>query len=145
MQILGTLLGGAISGAFGGQQQQQPGLTPDEMANLQFAAQSEQNKLINFYSDAGIPFSSGLAFDLGSIPFQTAAAAGQLESSQSPQSLGGITPNNAAQQFAQLGTTLGSQNAGNQNTNPDSSAFTNPGGNSAVPFTSSTSPLGAGT
>ena len=121
----------------GGQQQQQTGqLTPDEMAALQFSALNERNTLVNYYSNAGIPGSSGLAFDLGSIPFQTAAAAGGIEQSQAGFSTGAAQ--NTANQMAQLGTVLGQLNNQNttQNTNPDTSNF---GSNaSPIPFTNAT-------
>jgi hypothetical protein len=55
------------------------GLTPDEAAMLQFQAQQEAHKETAFYADAGIPYSSGLAMDLGSIGQQTAATAAGIE------------------------------------------------------------------
>lgn len=158
MQILGTLLAPAVSSLFGGGQQtgsvQSPGqLTPDQMANLQFAALNERNKLINYYSNAGIPYSSGLAYDLGSIPFQTAAAAGQIEQGQQSTAMAQNT--NTANQLAQLGTTLGGLNQQGTNaqtqTNPDTSVFstapTSTGAGAAtapaVPYTQITGQGGA--
>ena len=131
-QLLGLV--SSIGSIFGQNQNQQGGLTQDEMAALQFSALQEQNKLINFYSDAGIPGSSGLAYDLGSIPFQTAAAAGGIEQGQQATNL--AAGNQTANQFAQLGTTLGNLNqlgTNQQTTNPDNSGFST--GTNAVPFT----------
>ena len=55
------------------------GLTADQAAALQYAAQQEAMKETAYYTDAGIPYSSGLAYDLGSIGQQTAANAAQIE------------------------------------------------------------------
>jgi hypothetical protein len=123
-QILGGLLSGGLSSLFGGQQQNTGGLTPEEIAMLQYSAQNEQRTLTNYYSDAGIPGSSGLAYDIGSIPFQTAAAAGGIEQGNTATT----NANTAAigSQLGNLGTTLGNLNSlgtGAAAGGPDASAF----------------------
>jgi hypothetical protein len=124
-QILGTLLSGGLSSIFGQNQQQNTnGLTPEEMAMLQYSAQQEGQKLTSYYSDAGIPGSSGLAYDLGSIPFQTAAAAGGIE--QGNTATTNANTANIGSQLGNLGTTLGnlnSLNTGATAAGPDASTF----------------------
>ncbi|MBO0737076.1 MAG: hypothetical protein J2P48_10970 [Alphaproteobacteria bacterium] len=78
-------------------------------------------KLKSAYADMGIPFSSGLAYDLGSIPFQEAAQNAQIAQN---------TQGNQNQQFAQLGNALGGLNLGGQNPSTNTSTtntdLTNP-------------------
>jgi hypothetical protein len=81
---VGKLASTALSGLSGGGGSS-GGLTPDEQAMLQYQAQQEAQRETAFYADAGIPFSSGLAYDLGSIGQQTAANAATIE--QGNQSL----------------------------------------------------------
>jgi len=104
-QGLSSLFGGGGGG--GGS-----GLTAEQQAALQFAGQQEGMKEQAFYADAGIPFSSGLAMDLGSIGVQTAAAGAGLENQNAQlalqqQSLNNQQNANLGNQLAGLGTALG--------------------------------------
>jgi hypothetical protein len=93
-------------------------LTAEQQAALQHSAQQEAMKETAFYTDAGIPFSSGLAYDLGSIGLQTAAQGAAFEQGNQANYL--AQQAQQGNQLAQLGTTLGGLNSGNVNTGQSS-------------------------
>ena len=119
----GKALGGLISGAAGGGGGSSGGLSQQEQAMLAYQAHSEAMKETAAYTDYGIPYSSGLAHDLGSIGFQTAAEAGQIQQSQYGAQQAQQTQQ--ANALGQLGTALGSQSASTGN--PDTSNLTSGG------------------
>ena len=112
---IGSVIGLAASAAGGGKGGGGGGgLSSEEEAMLAYQAQSEAKKETAAYTDYGIPYSSGLAHDLGSIGFQTAAQAGQIQQSQYGQNQANQTAQagQLSTALGNLGTALGSQTGG---------------------------------
>ena len=112
--MIGAGVSAASSGKGGGSSGGGGQLTAQEEAMLQYQAQSEAKKETAAYSDYGIPYSSGLAHDLGSIGFQTAAEAGSIQQSQYAANQASQTAqgNQLSTALGNLGTALGSQTGG---------------------------------
>lgn len=115
---IGSLIGAGVSAASSGKGGGGGGgggqLTAQEEAMLAYQAQSEAKKETAAYTDYGIPYSTGLAHDLGSIGFQTAAEAGSLQQSQYNANLAAQTAqsNQLGNALGNLGTALGTSSAG---------------------------------
>lgn len=110
---IGSLIGAGVSAASsgkGGSSNNSGGqLSAQEQAMLAYQAQSEAKKETAAYTDYGIPYSTGLAHDLGSIGFQTAAEAGSIQQSQYNANLAAQTAqsNQLGNALGNLGTALG--------------------------------------